>query len=89
MKSEFIKCRSNCGACCIVPSISSPLPGMPKGKIAGVRCTHLTDDLKCNIFHSPLRPKVCNGFKADLIVCGNNREEAIQNLMWMEGMVRY
>lgn len=23
-------CRSGCGACCIAPSISSPIPGMPE-----------------------------------------------------------
>ncbi|MDU3889770.1 MAG: YkgJ family cysteine cluster protein, partial [Serratia liquefaciens] len=22
-------CRTDCGACCIAPSISSPIPGMP------------------------------------------------------------
>jgi len=27
-----IDCRSGCGACCIAPSISSPIPGMPNGK---------------------------------------------------------
>ena len=30
-------CRRNCGACCIAPSITSPIPGMPQGKPAGVR----------------------------------------------------
>jgi hypothetical protein len=30
-------CRPDCGACCIAPSISSPIPGMPHGKPAGVR----------------------------------------------------
>ncbi|WP_429347626.1 hypothetical protein [Paraburkholderia sp. Clong3] len=25
-------CRPDCGACCIAPSISSPIPGMPNGK---------------------------------------------------------
>ena len=34
--------RANCGACCIAPSLSSPLPGMPKGKPAGVRWVQLT-----------------------------------------------
>ncbi|MCF5019628.1 YkgJ family cysteine cluster protein, partial [Pseudomonas lactis] len=29
-----MKCREGCGACCIAPSISSPLPGMPQGKPA-------------------------------------------------------
>jgi Fe-S-cluster containining protein len=27
-----INCRLGCGACCIAPSISSAIPGMPKGK---------------------------------------------------------
>ncbi|MCC6439509.1 MAG: YkgJ family cysteine cluster protein, partial [Rhodanobacteraceae bacterium] len=26
-----MSCRSGCGACCIAPSISSPIPGMPNG----------------------------------------------------------
>ena len=29
-------CRPGCGACCTAPSISSPIPGMPEGKPAGV-----------------------------------------------------
>ena len=33
-------CRSDCGACCIAPSISSPIPGMPNGKPANTRCIH-------------------------------------------------
>ena len=38
-------CRPGCGACCIAPSISSPIPGMPVvggiSKPAGVRCGQL------------------------------------------------
>lgn len=26
-------CRPGCGACCIAPSITSPIPGMPHGKL--------------------------------------------------------
>ena len=37
-----MECRIGCGACCIAPSISSPIPGMPDGKPAGVRCVQLT-----------------------------------------------
>jgi hypothetical protein len=33
-----MECRSGCGACCVAPSINAPLPGMPQGKPAGVRC---------------------------------------------------
>jgi uncharacterized protein len=80
-----MKCRKNCGACCIVPSISSPIPGMPKGKPAGVRCIHLTDDLKCAIFNSPERPEVCNTFKAEELVCGSSQKEAMENLAFLEG----
>ena len=31
-----MNCRPHCGACCIALSISSPIPGMPAGKPAGV-----------------------------------------------------
>jgi hypothetical protein len=53
---------------------------MPGGKPTGVRCIHLTDDHRCNIFKDPGRPEVCARFKAEVAVCGNNREEAIRNL---------
>ena len=36
-----MQCRAGCGACCIAISISSPIPGMPLGKPAGVRCVQL------------------------------------------------
>lgn len=81
-----MKCRENCGACCIAPSISSPIPGMPAGKPGGVRCIHLTNDFKCAIFTSPDRPKVCDGFKAELLVCGNSRSEALDILCELEGI---
>ncbi|MFY8177903.1 MAG: YkgJ family cysteine cluster protein, partial [Limnohabitans sp.] len=43
-------CRSGCGACCIAPSITSPLPGMPQGKPAGVPCVQLLPDMRCAVF---------------------------------------
>ena len=77
--SEWVHgCRPGCGACCIGPSISSPIPGMPDGKPAFVRCIHLTEDLLCGIFHDPARPKVCDGFKFDPLICGKNAEEALR-----------
>lgn len=79
-----MECRSNCAACCIYISISSPMPGMPNGKPAGTPCIHLTKDLKCGIFNSPDRPKVCGGFKADNDFCGNTRDEAIRILSQLE-----
>ncbi len=75
-----MECRSGCGACCIAASISTPLPGMPEGKPAGVRCIHLTDDYRCDIFGSPDRPKVCSDFQPEPEFCGNNRDEALRIL---------
>lgn len=84
--SNFIDCRSGCGACCTVISISSPIPGMPNGKPAGTRCIHLTHDYKCAIFTSPDRPRVCGGFQAETLFCGNSRDEALQILCSLEGL---
>ncbi|MFD1555393.1 YkgJ family cysteine cluster protein [Paraburkholderia silviterrae] len=74
-------CRRGCGACCIAPSISSPIPGMPHGKPAGVRCVQLDEDLQCKIFGSPLRPACCSGLQPQAEMCGASREEA---LVWIE-----
>ncbi len=79
-----MECRPNCAVCCIYISISSPIPGMPNGKPAGTPCIHLAEDLKCAIFDSPDRPKVCGGFKADREFCGDTREEAISILSQLE-----
>ncbi len=81
-----MKCRSGCGACCIAPSISSPIPGMPEGKPAGVRCIHLSNDYRCLIFNSPERPNVCAEFMAEPDICGRNREDALANLNWLENI---
>ena len=75
-------CRKDCGACCIAPSISSPIPGMPDGKPAGVICIHLQDDYSCGIYRE--RPKVCIDFQAEALVCGNNRLEALSILSRLE-----
>jgi len=80
-----MECRTGCGACCIYPSISSPIPGMPEGKPAGVRCVQLTDDLKCAIFGDPGRPKVCIGFQPDYIYCGNTADDARKITEWLMG----
>jgi len=77
-------CRPKCGACCIAPSISSAIPGMPDGKPAGVKCIHLTDDYQCAIYDHPERPRVCDLFKADPAVCGVDRKEAIMLLGMLE-----
>ncbi|MGX5219274.1 MULTISPECIES: YkgJ family cysteine cluster protein [Pseudomonas] len=80
-----MKCRAGCGACCISPSISSPIPGMPNGKPAGVRCVQLDEANFCMIFGQPERPAVCSAFNADIEVCGDTREDAIRLLAWLEG----
>ena len=79
-----MKCRENCGACCIAPSISSPIPGMPAGKPAGIPCIHLAKDFRCRIYHHPDKPEVCKGFLADPDVCGSSREEAMILLTSLE-----
>ena len=70
-------CRPACGACCIAPSISSPIPGMPEGKPAGVRCIQLDDRNGCLIFGKPERPAVCGSLQPSVEMCGQNREEAM------------
>lgn len=77
-------CRAGCGACCIAPSITSPIPGMPEGKPAGVRCVQLNDDNLCRLFGDPNRPTVCERFDFDHSVCGEHREQALATLTWLE-----
>ena len=72
-----MECRVGCGACCIAPSISSPIPGMPHGKPAGVRCIHLTADHRCALYGMPERPTVCIRLRAMADICGDTFEEAI------------
>ena len=69
-------CRPGCGACCVIPSISSPIPGMPNGKPAGVPCVQLDEQGYCKIFDAPERPLVCGRFKPSSEVCGTSRDEA-------------
>jgi hypothetical protein len=77
-------CRVGCGACCIAPSISSPIPGMPEGKPAGVRCVQLTGDNRCLLFGRPERPAVCVRLRPTEEMCGKSREEALVYLGWLE-----
>ncbi|WP_286342992.1 YkgJ family cysteine cluster protein [Ferrimonas sp. YFM] len=73
-----------CGACCIAPSISSPIPGMPKGKPAGVRCIQLDDNNLCRLFGQPSRPAVCHSFKSDEVICTSGPEAALAILTELE-----
>jgi len=72
-----MQCREKCGACCIAPSISSSIPGMPNGKPAGVSCIHLSEEYQCLIYDHPNRPKVCEDFKEDPEVCRTSKKEAM------------
>jgi Fe-S-cluster containining protein len=79
-----MQCRSGCGACCIAPSISSPIPGMADGKPAGVRCVQLTEDHRCAIFGRPERPAFCSGLRPEEAMCGSTREFALAMLTRLE-----
>ncbi|MHB8896763.1 MAG: YkgJ family cysteine cluster protein [Candidatus Geothermincolia bacterium] len=78
-----MECRK-CGACCIVISISSSIPGMPGGKPTGVRCPHLDEQNLCGLFDSPGRPRVCADFPPMPDTCGSSREEALVLISAME-----
>ena len=75
-----MNCRSECGACCIAPSITSPLPGMPNGKPAGVPCVQLLPDMRCAVFGKPERPAFCGGLQPAAEMCGADRNGA---LLWL------
>jgi len=75
-----MECRSGCGACCIAPSITSPLPGMPQGKPAGVPCVQLMPDMRCAVFGQAERPDFCGGLQPHLEMCGTDRTAA---LLWL------
>ncbi|RKD86779.1 YkgJ family cysteine cluster protein [Kushneria marisflavi] len=77
-------CRPGCGACCIAPSISSAIPGMPHGKPAGVRCIQLDDNNLCQLFGDPRRPGVCHDFTYDQEICGYSRKEALDTIALLE-----
>lgn len=79
-----LSCRSGCGACCIAPSISSPIPGMPQGKPAGVPCVQLDADGRCRLFNQSSRPAVCSGLRPEPAMCGETREQALQYLAELE-----
>ncbi|MBZ0281210.1 MAG: YkgJ family cysteine cluster protein [Anaerolineae bacterium] len=79
-----MECRVGCGACCIAPSISSPIPGMPNGKPAGVRCVQLTADNRCQLFGHPDRPSVCIRLRPSEEMCQHTADEAYAGLIELE-----
>jgi len=79
-----MECRPECGACCTAPSISSPIPGMPHGKPAGVRCVQLNAANRCAIFGRPERPACCSGLQPSTEMCGTSREQAMRWIAALE-----
>jgi uncharacterized protein len=77
-------CRPGCGACCIAISISSPIPGMPGGKPAGLRCMHLSKDNRCLIHDRDDYPQVCRNLRPSLEMCGSDTAWAMNYLQELE-----
>ena len=81
-------CQNGCGACCIAPSITSPIPGMPHGKPAGIPCVQLLPDFRCALFGRPERPAFCASLRPTEAMCGADREEALRGLARLENLTR-
>ncbi len=83
-----MQCRSGCGACCTAPSISTPIPGIPAGKPAGVRCVQLDAAERCRLFGRPERPAVCTSLAPMPEMCGTDRTHAMSWLSRLEARTR-
>jgi hypothetical protein len=83
-----MNCRVGCAACCVVISISSPIPGMPGGKAAGTRCLQLTEAGACRLFGLPERPAICNHLQPSLEMCGTTNPHAYTYLARLEELTR-
>ena len=79
-----MECRALCGACCTAPSITSPIPGMPQGKPAGVPCVQLDEQLRCKLFGQPERPAFCASLRPSGDMCGATRAQALAMLGALE-----
>ena len=77
-------CRPGCAACCIAPSISSPIPGMPDGKPAGMACVQLDRQGRCQLFGRAERPAVCGSLQPSVAMCGDGRSHALRWLARLE-----
>lgn len=79
-----MECRPGCAACCIAPSISSPLPGHPGGKPADLPCPHLDELLRCALFGRPERPRVCSTLPPNVEMCSQDKMHALTFLSRLE-----
>ena len=83
-----VECREGCAACCIVVSISSPIPGLPAGKPAGLRCPQLTATDRCGLYGAAGRPAVCRGLQPSEEMCGGSVAEVFARLGALERLTR-
>ena len=83
-----MNCRSHCAACCIAPSISTPIPqpdgGPPRPKPAGEPCVQLDAQGRCRLFGRPERPAVCGSLQPAPDFCGTSRLGALRRLTRLE-----
>lgn len=84
-------CREGCAACCIAPSISTPIPqqrGNPfspaRPKPAGQPCPQLDEAWRCSLFGLSQRPACCSGLQPSAEMCGEQRETALAWLTALE-----
>jgi len=84
------QCRPGCGACCIAPSISTPVPrpdGGPAGaKAAGQPCVQLDAERRCQLFGQAQRPAVCRSLRPSVEMCGASTEQA---MTWLTRLERH
>ena len=64
------------------------MPGLPKGKPAGMPCPHLDHQLRCRLFGQPERPTVCGSLAPSRDMCGDDRGQAMFYLDRLEQATR-
>jgi Fe-S-cluster containining protein len=75
---------NRCGACCIAPSITTPIPNMPQGKPAGTRCANLNERNACSLYGRPERPAFCTGWQPTPEICSTGFVAALENIAALE-----
>jgi len=64
------------------------LPGLFRGKAAGLACPELDENLLCRLFGRPERPACCAGLQPSPEMCGDSREAALAWLTALEAATR-
>jgi hypothetical protein len=86
--SPLLPCRPGCAACCIAPSISTPIPQpdgqAPRPKPAGEPCAQLDAERRCRLFGQPTRPAVCASLRPGRDMCGDSADHALTWLTRLE-----